>query len=435
MPNELMDQCNDLIEENKDKLPWCLAPFIGTAYMFNQVAPCCEAIKLDAKAYSSPPVSDAELFNNATLKNIRKAFMNNDYDALVPECKHCLNSSTSHSKFYTSVGNEHFIQSYLDNRDRFKEDGSVEKLPITYMSFAIDNKCNAACRMCYPIISNSKFELAKKADLLSQEGGIDTIMGFEDSFISTDMRQCVEVLKHHSDTLRDIVIQGGDPSQSKNLELIINTLLPYKDRIKIIFFTNGTFDTLPNGKLIWDLLAPFYKLNIRFSLDSIPEVNDYVRIGVKAKRLMTLYLRCKKYFDKDVNRIVGIHATVTNYTIYYIPDFLDWLGQYHAIDGSEFSINGVLRPSHTAPYNLPPELKKRVMEKLSAYKTESPLCKKIIKTAKSLLFQRPFDPADWNRCLWIDKKQDAVTGMTFPLFEPYKNDIIEITNWDKGSYY
>lgn len=420
---------NDIAKSTKDKLPLCLAPFIGLFHSFNISSPCCEFMNIDPVSYTKSK-SPEEFLHSENLSRLRKSLMEYDYDSLPSTCKVCLNSPTSHSKFYTVVDHNHMIETYLAHKHKFDENGHIDKFPLAHLIIGISNKCNASCRMCFPMISSSKVKLLEDARIGSFTDRIDNDLKFKNTVASADIQQCIDLINNHKDTLREVVIQGGDPIQAEELPMILDTLLEYKNTIRINFLSNGTFDKLADGRLLWDILRQFNKADIIFSIDSIPEVNEYIRIGLKTKRILKLLLECEEYF-KDLPHVsVGVHCTLSNYNIYYLPEFLDWIDEHIWHRKLWLNMNCVNRPIYQAPHNLPPELRLATLKKLREYKTDIPHFKSLIEIAKNALLRYPFSPSDWNTCLWLDKKQDVITKLSFPLFEPYKNSIIEVNNWD-----
>lgn len=408
--------------EVTEKIPLCLAPFIGTFKSFNSTSPCCEIV---GHAYR---VSFDDYWNSRYTKSLRKAMWEHDYDNLPERCKLCLGSPTSHSEFFLLEDRKYFLESFLENKHMYREDGHMEGTPITYLALGISNECSMACRMCYPLTSSSRVKMIDKslrgarvyADFENEsnydEGGV----------IVSDMDEALRLIRENKRTLREVVVHGGDPTFAKTTPAIMDALWEIRDTCKINYLSNGTFDKMRDGRNIFDLLAQFKDVNLVFSLDGIPEVNDYIRIGGRSKRCMSLIRQAQEKLPK--NHYIGCHITVSNYSIYHFDKFLPWMKENLMDTGVWVSMNVVNNPPFYAPENLPDEIKRDIFMRLQPVVVDSPHLMDIKQEAIKSMFRSKMNKADFISALYLDTivdKEIKVSNMLelFPLFEPYLENI------------
>lgn len=112
------------------------------------MANCCEMWI----PHSHVPYND--YWNQEDKKAMRVAMKLNDFEGLPKECKACLSSSTSHSKFYEERTEFHETAKLV--LEEMHEDGFIEQPRITFLAIGTSNKCSMACRMCTPNVSSGR---------------------------------------------------------------------------------------------------------------------------------------------------------------------------------------------------------------------------------------------------------------------------------------
>lgn len=403
------------------EVPWCLAPFVSLFQTADVTTSCCELFELTP--YNTKPEAAESFLDSERIKSIRKSFLNYDLKTLPKTCQTCLKTPNSLNTFFNEK--QDLKEMYLANKHRFDENGHIDKFPLVHLTLGISNKCNGACRMCGHITSSTRLELVENAGIRIHTSDPEFVLDFEGTELSIDLDQVINLINDHNDTLREVTLTGGDPSQADQLPLILDTLSQYKDNITICLISNGTFDRLVDGRLIWDVLDQFKIVHVVFSIDGMPEINEYIRVGLKTRRVIEIAHKCKDYFGDAPNRHISFNSTLSNLNIYYLPEFLDFMEENAVKKGLWVTLKPIRMPHYMAPHNLPPELRKKTLKKLREYAPTNERFKSFIQMAIRVLFLSPFSRIDWYNSILYNKKQDQVTGMIHPLLDSYKETIIE----------
>lgn len=407
------------LSEPKEKLPMCLAPFIGLFKISQRTSPCCEMWGETRK------MPFDEYWNGDVAKQTRKALWEHNYDALPEGCKTCLNSPTSHSKFYLLEDRPFFVENFLKYKHLYNEDGSMSGVPLTQLALGVSNKCNMACRMCTPQISSTKLSITERIGLTNDPGILPPFD--RKTFVAeTDHEEDLRIITSNYETLREVVLHGGDPIQAKNFPAIIDALMPIKDTCKINFLSNGSFSTMTDGRNVWDVLKDFKDVHAVFSIDSIPEANDYIRLRGRTKRTM-------KIIDEALSKLperhyVGVHTTLSNYSAVYFAEYLEWAYENLHPRGIWPSLNVVNNPKYYQPFQLPDDVKREVLKKLRNVKIDNEHYMELRDTAMRAIFAGKFSPSEWNKAMYLDRTIDEHEGRdmlnVFPMFAPHVNNII-----------
>lgn len=367
------------------------------------MANCCEMWI----PHSHVPYND--YWNQEDKKAMRVAMKLNDFEGLPKECKACLSSSTSHSKFYEERTEFHETAKLV--LEEMHEDGFIEQPRITFLAIGTSNKCSMACRMCTPNVSSKKWDLLKKLDLCQDSGRIK----------SADIKEWLNVIENNLGTLREVTIHGGDPAISDGVYEILEALKPIADTCRINFLSNGEFCEFPNGKNIFEVLSGFNIVRVVFSLDSFPEVNDYIRMFGKTSRCLKHMKMAYEILPSEHK--INVHATLTNYSAVYFREYLDFITTELSFV-NWFTVNNTINPSYYAPHNLPDEIKAEVFKKLMTFKSDRQDVMEMKKQVLKSLTSSKCDYTEFNKALWIDRKSDEVSRgfemlKIFPMFEPY----------------
>lgn len=403
--------------DKSKSLPLCLAPYLGVFKVAQRTSACCE-MWVEAEN-----LSFEDYWNSESTKHLRKSLSNHDWDALPEGCKACLNSPSSHSEFYLLEDRQYFVDSFEKHRHLIQPDGSMLGKPLAQMAIGVSTKCNMACRMCTPQISSKKWEVQNAVGLVNDPNIMPEI---DSKGVATlNIEEWLGVIKDNLGTLKEIVLHGGDPIQAEGMPELLDALLPIKDTCCINFLSNGTFDTMLDGRNIWEVLKQFKRVHLVFSIDSTPKENDYIRLFGNTKRCLKLIDDAKRVLPKE--HYIGVHTTLSNYALINFPEYLQWAEEHLLSRGIWVSLNMVNNPSYYEPSNLPDSIRKDVFRRLSAYQPTDEHYKDLKRIAQKAMFKNKFDPVEWNRCLYldtqIDKNNKYNIGEVFPLIKPFLKDV------------
>ena len=294
------------------------------------ISPCCV---INGKEYDS--VED--YLSSDYLQKIRSDLLNN---IKTPACKACW--------LYESIG-------AWSNRlsESFTEDNLIKNCHLKF-----SNKCNFKCRMCS----------AKLSSAIGVENNIKNPI--TSTFSNKDIKKYfyTKLLPQ----LKLINISGGEPFLSddhleflKVAHLINPTVhLSYNSNMSTISYKGVDF------RSFWKY---YRSVTITASIDGYEKSQEYQRFGSSWEKIVSNMLELRDF-------IQDIHCCVSIYTIYHLPDLINWciknnfIIKFYAVGQKWLQID-------TLPANLKQDI-------LARFKTLSPnsedLAKQIVSLLKSL---------------------------------------------------
>ena len=166
-----------------------------------------------------------------------------------------------------SPWHEHFLYSQLNS-------GYTDLVPIDW-HIDFGNKCNLACKMCNPNASSTIAAVLRQNEKFNNKPKVswaDDEQSWQNFLTSVD-----------NTPIRRIHVMGGEPLLIKKyLEFIDYLLEKNRTEISLSFVSNGT--TL-NSTLI-EKLKKFSSVDVEISIESVDELNDYIRLGSKVNTIL-----------------------------------------------------------------------------------------------------------------------------------------------------
>jgi len=264
------------------------------------------------------------LWNNDFMKYIRLTMLKGE---IPPSCSKCF---TEEASGYRSKRNWETI--YWSKRldvDQIvkdtKEDGSVPP-KIYYLDLRMGTKCNLKCIMCsphdssmwvgdwkklYPQIENESLKELCSWKKDSGGGGSYTWHKNNPRF----WNQLYDQLPN----LRQLYFAGGEALVIEEHYTLLEEIIKrgYGDQIELRYNSNGI--DIPDR--LFELWDKFYNVRFHFSIDSIKDMNHYIRYPTKWNKI-TDSLRI---LDESKDNIeVTIACAVQALNVYYIPDIIKW---------------------------------------------------------------------------------------------------------------
>jgi len=226
---------------------------------------------------------------------------------------------------------------------------------ISVISLPFGNTCNLACRICNSASSSKWRDEAKKLQHTFTEIKIyDHVKFYDDPSFMNPIFSLVPNIIH-------IDIPGGEPFvvKSKKHQQLIDLVSNHKpDQVTIHYTTNCT--QFPEESL-WSQWKKFKQVDIQLSIDGIAKQFEYNRWPAKWDEC---YKNIKKYQQKtaEFNNIkISISHSVSIFTVFYLPEFLDWCKNNNLPDPW---LGLVTNPLHYNITVFPKDVKNRIMEKL-----------------------------------------------------------------------
>ena len=196
------------------------------------------------------------------------------------------------------------------------------------VSMMLDNVCNTACQFCSPHISS------KLASIQNYPLKIRQVGSYED--------------KLPLDRITQIDLEGGEPSNSKNVKTLLDNL-PH--RVK-------TLKMYTNARTFLDELVPLVEkgieIQISISLDGIDQVQEYLRwptLWTEFSNTLQKYKDLQQRFPKLVN--LCFKTTVCALNIRDVPNIIEFAKQQNIVHSiSQLAYPAVLHISATNSYTI-----------------------------------------------------------------------------------
>lgn len=325
--------------------PRCIAPWVSVFKSPARMSPCCE------------------LTGEYDLEDLRAAFLTGG--SLPGSCVSCLERKPAEYR-------------RLNDGSLRIEDG------LQYISIGPSNRCNLSCRMCWPGHSNTRHRHIARA-------GIDVgeLPLTNHRYLTLDDPYFYQTLiEDNADTLKTVVIGGGEPMLAPGFHEILAAV---PDHCDVHILTNGSYH--PYG--LHDALKRFKSATLKFSMDGVDYVNEYIRHGLHHDNLIQ---EINRTHEEGLN--VEIHATITNYSVLRLGPFLKHLEEFPFAKRT----CDVPRPGRFHPGLLPDDIKKRIMMELQAY----PEVEGIKLRALKALMEYPFNEQELRDQLLDEHKLDQV---------------------------
>ena len=331
-----------------DSDSFCMMPWLHIhAFPDGRAYPCCFAL-------DKYPVGDlnknsmAEVFNNDTMKEIRRNMLSNKPSK---HCSKCYDQEKSGFFSLRLSSNKHFGHN-IGMVDNTQPDGQSDFV-IKYWDIRFSNLCNLACRSCGTWFSSNWYEDHKK--LTGAPPNHAKIMKVGRS--SDDIwNQMLEQFEH----VEQFYFAGGEPIIMEEHYRILKELDKRKMyHVRLIYNTNFSRTTFKDID-VFELWNKFDSVSIGASLDAEGPRAELMRKGTvwdqtiaNRKRMMEVCPQVDFYISSTVGLLNSLHVT----------DFhRSWVEQ-GLIKPQDFNFNLLQHPIWQRMDILPPEYKQQVKEK------------------------------------------------------------------------
>jgi hypothetical protein len=378
-----------------------------------------------------------EIWNNDTMKRIRKSVLNNERPL---ECEPCfkLEDQGVESLRQRHIANripESRINLYPNALDSLQDDYSMPfKIPT--MELKLNNLCNLACRMCHPMDSTSWTDWSEIKDFYKKEGNIMYAIVEEhnlerkphlDKFQDNpEWWASLEKLVPH---FRRVEFAGGEPLMDPQHYRILDMLAEYGSQIEIKYATNLSILGKGHHRTVWEYWPRFKSVAVNVSIDGIGDSYEYIRGNAHWTTLVSNIDRIKTI--PNINRIVGA-CTVQVSNVLILDKMIElFLDKLEII----FHTHRVAYPKLLSVQVLPAPLKELAIMRLEAVKDRVANFK-LVKKYPELLnytlgqiqdninFIQAIDQNNlWADCVEFNRRLDVSRNQSFtditPEFKPY----------------
>lgn len=263
-------------------------------------------------------------WNNDYMKQVRLQMLNGEIPVSCSKCfKEELAGHRSKRIWETDYWSKRFDIKQLVKDT--KSDGSVPP-KIYYFDLRMGTLCNLKCIMCSPHDSFMWKSDWKKLYPQIKNESLKQLCGWEEGSGnggSYDWHKnnplFWEQLYSQIPHMRQLYFAGGEALVISDHYRLLEEIIKrgYAKNIQLRYNSNGVY--VPDRLL--DLWNQFHDVRYHFSMDSIKDMNDYIRYPPTWNKVINNMLKLDKTPD---NIEVTIACAVQMLNIYYIPDFIKW---------------------------------------------------------------------------------------------------------------
>ncbi len=266
-----------------------------------------------------------EAWNNDYMKNVRTQMLNGQKP---PACLKCYKEEAAGHRSKRQWETEYWLNRYTIEEivGETAEDGSIPP-KIRYLDLRMGSKCNLKCIMCsphdsslwikdwldvYPTIENKDLKHTMGWDNKGKMHGA-TYNWHKDN--PTFWDQLYEQIPH----MYQLYFAGGESTIIEEHYTLLEEVIRrgHAHKIELRYNSNG----LEMPQRLFDLWSKFKRVRFHYSVDSIGEMNDYIRYPSKWDHTVKQFHLLDNTEDKvEVTTACAVQAL----NIYYVPDFIKW---------------------------------------------------------------------------------------------------------------
>ena len=315
-------------------------------------------------------------WNSTYMKNVRRQMMNGEKP---PSCLKCYKEEAAGHRSKRQWETEYWgkrvsVDKLIENTN---DDGSVPP-QLAYIDLRFGTKCQLACVMCSPHDSSGWIKDYKAIFPAVENASLKTTMQWKDkgsyngSSYNWHKQNPVfwEQFYEQIPNMQQIYFAGGESLIiEEHYEILEKCIeMGYAKDLEIRYNSNG----VEWRDDLFELWKHFKLVRFHYSIDSIEEMNDYIRYPSKWKRQKEVFHILDKETSNNVEITVACAVQALN--IYYIPDLIKWkLEQnFNKINMWPFGAGGVnyhfvYHPPHLNVKILPKEFKEKCRKKYEEF--------------------------------------------------------------------
>ena len=264
-------------------------------------------------------------WNNDYMKNVRKQMLNGEMPA---SCLKCYKEEAAGHLSKRQWETDYWLNRYSIDEiiEDTKEDGSIPP-KIRYLDLRMGSKCNLKCIMCsphdsslwvkdwldvYPTIENQDLKQTMGWDNKGKMHGANYNWHKDNPKF---WEQLYEQIPH----MYQLYFAGGESTIIEEHYTLLEEVIKrgYAHKIELRYNSNG----LEMPQRLFDIWSHFKRVRFHYSVDSIGEMNDYIRYPSKWDHTVKQFHLLDNTEDKVE---VTVACAVQALNIHYIPDFIKW---------------------------------------------------------------------------------------------------------------
>lgn len=314
-------------------------------------------------------------WNNGYMRGVRQQMLRGE---IPPSCTKCFKEEKAGHRSKRNWETEYWASrvSIPDLVRETSSDGSV-KPQIAYVDLRLGSKCNLKCIMCSPHDSSMWVGDWKKLYPRIQNESLKELMQWPNNGrvdgASYDWHrnnpafweQLLQQLPH----MQQLYFAGGEPLIIAEHDELLRECIRRGEASHIELRYNSNGLEIPESTI--ELWNHFKRVRYHFSIDSIGEMNHYIRYPSPWAKIVE---NLRRLDETPPNIEVTVACAVQVLNIFYIPEFIEWkLAQNFKkinpwpLGAGLLNFHFVYHPANLNVKILPPWLKLKVKEKMDAY--------------------------------------------------------------------
>jgi len=349
-----IETIESLTQEQKNLLfaskSFCIAPWTALEISAgSSVRPCCEY--RGGSVGNAAENSLSEIWNNDSLRTIRKKMLNNQE---VEGCKRCYTKE--------QYGRDSLRNSFNRRFGRYITKVSATNdyscnFELVYLDARFNNLCNLSCRSCNHISSTSWHKPAVALGLIAKDTPVLSSAGRYPGDL-------LNQIKKHIHTIQSIYFAGGEPLIIEEFYQLLEELdKAGRHDVELIYNTNLTQSYLKD-KSIFDHWKNFKNISIGASLDAEAERAEYLRCGTKWNDIVEFR---KQIFANRPDIDFYINCTTGIINALHIVDFHRSWADKGLIRPEDFNVHLLFEPEYMNVSNSPEVFKEKIKQKYNEH--------------------------------------------------------------------
>ncbi len=322
-------------------------------------------------------VSDFQTaWNSDYMKNVRKQMLAGEKP---PSCLKCYKEEAAGHRSKRQWETHYWSQRVDVDKvlQETNEDGSVPP-NLAYIDLRFGTKCQLACVMCSPHDSSGWIKDWKAIFPAVENKSLKEIMQWDNKGSTngssynwhkqnpTFWKQFYEQMP----SMQQIYFAGGESLIiEEHYEILEHAIkMGYAKDLELRYNSNG----VEWREDLFDLWREFKLVRFHYSIDSIKEMNDYIRYPSDWKNQVNTFHRLDNETSDNVE--VTIAAAIQALNVYYLPDFIQWKleQKFKKINMWPFGAGGISQhfvywPAHLNVKSLPADFKAKCRAKYEAW--------------------------------------------------------------------
>ena len=269
----------------------------------------------------------ASAWNNSYMRGVRQQMLAGEKPA---SCLKCYKEEDAGHRSKRQWETEYWQRDGIDVDQLIaetREDGSTDS-KLRYIDIRMGTKCQLGCIMCSPHDSSGWVKDWNKLYPQVTNESLKETMAWDDkgkqfganyNWHKTNPKFW-DQLYAQIPFMRQLYFAGGESTVIEEHYEILDKVIEmgYAHQIELRYNSNGI--ELPDRLL--EQWKKFQKVRFHYSIDSIGDMNDYIRYPSEWAHQLAMFERLDTQTSNNVE--ITIACAVNALNIHYIPDFLKW---------------------------------------------------------------------------------------------------------------